>query len=67
MAGIVNIGNMSEEMQTLKKEVQFLKNCMIDMDLIMTPDEEKSYEKAMRELKEGKAISLEDLEKELDI
>ena len=58
---------MYMELLALRKEVQFIKTHMFDPDTIMTTEEEERFERAMKEYKEGKTISLEDLKKELEL
>ena len=65
MPEAVNMEKMYKELVALRKEVQFIKTHMFDIDTIMTPEEEERYKRAMQELNEGKTTSLEDLKKEL--
>ncbi len=58
-------GNIIDRLDRIEKALKFIQENMISQDSIMTDDEEKRYKKAMRELKEGKTMSLERLEKEL--
>ena len=68
MAETINMEKMYMELLALRKEVQFIKTHMFDPDTIMTTEEEEErYERAMRELKENKTTSLEDLKKELGL
>lgn len=53
------------ELLALRKEVQFIKNRMIDIDLVMTPDEEVVLDEALEAHKKGKTKRYEDLRKEL--
>jgi len=56
-----------QEIKTLRKDVEYIKEHMIDIDSILTEKERKQHEKSLKELKEGKTISLEKLKKELGI
>ncbi len=67
MTEMINLDKLYGELIALKRDVHFIKSHMFDPDTIMTTEEEERYERAMKELKEGKTISLEDLEKELEI
>jgi hypothetical protein len=67
MAETINMEKMYMELLALRKEVQFIKTHMFDPDTIMTTEEEERFERAMKEYKDGKFISLEDLKKELDL
>ena len=59
------MGKMYKEILALRKEVQFIKNRMIDIDLIMTSGEEDALEKSIEEHKKGKTKKFEDLKKEI--
>ena len=59
------MGKMYKEILALRKEVQFIKNRMIDIDLIMTSEEEDALEKSIEEHKKGKTKKFEDLKKEI--
>ena len=67
MVEAVNLETMYRELLALRKEIHFIKTHMFDPDTIMTSEEEARYERAMREYKEGKTISLNDLKKELAV
>ena len=67
MAESINMEKMYMELLALRREVQFIKTHMFDPDTILTSEEEEIFEKAMKEYKEGKTISLEDLKKELEL
>ena len=67
MAETINMEKMYMELLALRREVQFIKTHMFDPDTILTSEEEEIFEKAMKEYKEGKTISLEDLKKELEL
>ena len=67
MAESINMEKMYMELLALRKEVQFIKTHMFDPDTILTSEEEEIFEKAMKEYKEEKTISLEDLKKELEL
>jgi hypothetical protein len=55
-----------DELKSLKKDVRFIKQHMVDVDTMLTPEEEERFEEGMKEYKEGKAVSLEDFEKEME-
>ena len=67
MAETVSLEKMYLELLALRKEILFIKTHMFDPDTIMTTEEEERFERAMKEYKEGKFISLEDLKKELEL
>lgn len=46
-------------------EVEYIKNHMVDVDTLLTPDEELAVEEALAAYKAGKTASLEELKREL--
>ena len=46
------------------KDLAYIKGDMVDIDTILTPEEEKILEEGIKEFKEGKAINLEDLKRD---
>lgn len=67
MAESVIIKKIYDELKDLKKEVIFIKKHMFDPDVVMTTEESKRFEQAMKELREGRTTSLSDLKKELGL
>ena len=65
MPETINLEKVYRELMLLRKDVDVIKSQFIEDDAIMTDEEEERYKKAMKELEEGKTISLEDLKKEL--
>lgn len=62
----VTLETVYKELKTVKKDVRFIKEHMIDPDTVLTPEEEKRFEESMKEYQDGKAVSLEDFEKEME-
>lgn len=54
-----------EELRAIRKDIEFIKKHMIDIDMILTRKEEKILEESIREYEKGKTTKLEDLEKEM--
>ena len=54
-----------QELKEIKKDIKFIKKHMIDIDSILTSEEEKNLEESLKEFKEGRTTSLEDFEKEI--
>ncbi|HIJ98063.1 TPA: hypothetical protein H1009_03155 [archaeon] len=52
-----------EKLDKIEKEVEGIREHMVDIDSILTPEEESRYEESLKEYREGKAVSLEDFEK----
>ena len=65
MAETINMEKMYREIVALRKEVQLIKNHMIEIDVIMTPEEEIQLEETLELHKRGKTKRFEDLKKEM--
>jgi len=65
MAEIINMKKMYREILALRREVQLIKNHMVEIDVIMTPEEETQLEETLELHKKGKTKRLNDLKKEL--
>ena len=50
------------ELKAIRKELTYIKEHMVDMDAILTPEEERILDQSIKEFKEGKAIKIQDLE-----
>ena len=56
---------MYREILALRKEVHDIKNHMVEIDVIMTPEEETQLEETLELHKKGKTRRFEDLKAEL--
>ena len=65
MAETINMEKMYREILALRREVQLIKNHMIKVEIIMTPEEEAQLEETIDLHKKGRTRKLEDLKKEL--
>ncbi len=54
-----------EELKTIREDLDYIKKHMVDVDIILTPEEEKRLEESLKEYKEEGTTRLEDFEKEL--
>ena len=45
------------ELKAIRKELTYIKEHMVDMDAILTPEEERILDQSIKEFEEGKAIS----------
>jgi len=52
-----------EKLDDIKAELDFIREHMVDVDTILTLEEETILEKGLKEYKEGKTILLEDFKK----
>jgi hypothetical protein len=53
-----------KELKAIRKDSAYIKEHMVDIDAILTPEEEKILEEGIKEFKDGKTIKLEDLERD---
>ncbi len=65
MAETVETKQIVAELKAIRKDLEYIKEHMIDADTILTPQEEARHEEGIKAYREGKAISLKDLEKEM--
>ena len=54
-----------KELKIIQKDLEYIKEHMVDADTLLTPEEEAGLEKSLKEHKEGKTTKLEDFEKEI--
>jgi hypothetical protein len=54
-----------EELKVIRRDLLYIKKHMVDVDTILTHEEEKILEDSLEEYKKGKTTSLKDFEKEL--
>lgn len=54
-----------EELKVIKKDLRYIKEHMVDIDMILTPGEEKVLKESIEEFKKGETIKLKDLGREL--
>ena len=47
-----------KELKAIRNDLAYIKEHMIDIDDILTPEEEKILEEGIKEFKEGKSIKL---------
>ena len=51
----------------LQSDMEYIKEHIVDVDTILTIEEEEALEESLKELKEGKTISHKELKKELGL
>ncbi len=54
-----------EELKVIRRELGYIKEHMVDVDTVLTQEEERLLDESLREFEEGEATKLEDFEKEL--
>jgi len=55
------------ELKTIKGEIEFIKQHMVDIDSIMTAEDYEALKEYEKEKKTGKLVSHEELKKELGL
>ncbi|MBS3077513.1 hypothetical protein J4233_04545 [Candidatus Pacearchaeota archaeon] len=65
MTETASIEKVYMELLALKKEIDFIKTRIMDIEVVMTSEEEAQLEDALEQHKKGKTKKLEDLKKEL--
>ena len=54
-----------EELKVIRRELEYIKEHMVDVDTVLTQEEERILDESLREFEEGEATKLDDFEKEL--
>ncbi len=54
-----------EKLDTIKEELDYIKDHMVDVDTILTPDEEARLDESLDDFKNGRTTSVERFEKEM--
>ena len=54
-----------EKLDDIKSELDYIKLHMVDIDTLLTPEEEARLEESLEDYKKGQTISLEKFEKEM--
>jgi len=54
-----------EELKVIRRELGYIKEHMVDVDTVLTQEEERILDESLREFEEGETTKLEDFEKEL--
>ncbi len=53
-----------KELKAIRKDLEYIKEHMVDIDAILTSDEERILKEGIEEFKSGKTIRLEDLKRD---
>ena len=64
MTETISMNKIYETLVELRKEVNFIKDCMISMGIILTPEEGMELDESLNELDKKKTFSLEDRKKD---
>ena len=61
----VTLGTIHKDLEFIKNKVIEIEKHIVDIDMVLTPEEEKRLEESIKEYKGGRTTSLEDFEKEM--
>jgi hypothetical protein len=64
MEEIVSIEKVYKELLALRNEVHYIKEHMVDTDVVLTPEEDAELDESLKDLDEGKIFSLEEIKKD---
>jgi hypothetical protein len=56
---------IEEELRMIRKDLDYIKEHMIDTDSFLTENEAKELDESLERFRKGKATKLEDFEKEM--
>jgi len=55
---------IATELRAIRKELEYIRRHMVDVDMILTPEETGRLEVALKEFKDGKTSTLDELERD---
>ena len=55
---------IASELKAIRKELEYIRKHMVDVDMILTSEEQERLDLAIKEFKAGKTVSIEDLERD---
>ena len=55
---------LMEELKVIKEDLQYIKKHMVDVDMILTPEEEEILNQSINEFRDGKTTKLHDLKRD---
>lgn len=58
---VPELKQVMNELKNIKKELRFIKEHMVDADTILTAEERRLLDKSIKNEKEGKLVSLDEL------
>jgi len=57
---------LMQELKLIREELQYIREHMVDVDMVLTPKEEECLEECMCEFRDGKTVKLCDFKREKD-
>jgi len=58
---------LDAKLDSIKADIEFIKEHMVDVDTLLTLEEEKIIDESLKELEDGKTTSHEQLKKEIGL
>ena len=55
---------LMEELKVIREDLQYIREHMVDVDMILTPEEEEILNQSINELRNGKTTKLDDLKRD---
>ncbi|MFH1211571.1 MAG: hypothetical protein V1659_01440 [Candidatus Woesearchaeota archaeon] len=65
MAEAIDSRMIADELRAIRTDIEYIKQHMVNTDMILNKDEEARLEKSLKEHSEGKTVKLKDFEKKL--
>ena len=63
MSEAIDAKGIAEELRIIREDLTFIKTHMVDMDSLLSPEEETRLEESLKEYKEGKTVPLSEFKK----
>ncbi|ODS36838.1 hypothetical protein BEH94_00990 [Candidatus Altiarchaeales archaeon WOR_SM1_SCG] len=64
---VVTLDVINKNLKGIRKEIVEMREHMVDVDSLLTKDDKMALQEARNELKENKAITLEEFERQLNL
>ena len=55
---------LMEELKVIREDLQYIREHMVDVDMILTPEEEEILNQGINQLRDGKTTKLDDLKRD---
>ena len=55
---------LMEELKVIREDLQYIREHMVDVDMILTPEEEDVLNQSVNEFRDGKTTKLHDLKRD---
>ena len=53
-----------QELKMIREELQYIKEHMVDVDMVLTLEEHNDIDECMKEFRDGKTVKLEDFKRD---